>query len=45
VLGILALVEIFPLTLSLVSMLCMGVAILFSGSALGGRMAAMLYHR
>lgn len=44
VLGILALIGIYPLTLSLVALLCMGGSVLLSGAAVGGRMMAFLTH-
>jgi len=44
VLGILALVGLAPLTLTLVGVLSLGGAVLFAGSALGGKMMAILRH-
>jgi hypothetical protein len=44
VLGILALVGLAPLTLTLVGLLSIGASVLFAGSALGGKMAAILRH-
>lgn len=45
VLGILALIGLDPMELSLVAMLAVGVSILLSGAALGGKMAGMLSTR
>lgn len=44
VLGILALVGLAPLTLTLVGLLSVGASVMFAGSALGGKMAAILRH-
>jgi len=44
VLGILALVGLAPLTLTLVGLLSIGASVMFAGSALGGKMAAILRH-
>lgn len=43
-LGILALLEIQPLTLTLVGFLCVGAALLLAGGAVGGRVMRMLAH-
>ena len=44
VLGILALVGFVPMVLNLVAMLALGAAVLLTGSAVGGRMYALLRH-
>ena len=45
VLGILALIGLDPMVLNLIAMLVVGVSILLSGAALGGKMASMLATR
>ena len=44
-LGILALLELAPLTLSLVGLLLVGATVLLSGSALGARLGRLSHHR
>jgi hypothetical protein len=43
VLGIIALAGAYTPTLALVAFLCLGIVVLLSGTAVAGKMAAMLY--
>lgn len=44
ILGLLALLGIFPLMLTLVAMLCLGASVLLSGTAISGKMIGLLRH-
>jgi hypothetical protein len=44
VLGILALIGTYPLTLTLVAFLAVGTSVLLSGASLGEKMISMLHH-
>jgi hypothetical protein len=44
VLGLLALLGVYPVELALVAMLCLGGAILLSGAAISGKMLSVLHH-
>jgi hypothetical protein len=44
VLGLLALLGVYPVELTLVAMLCLGGAILLSGAAISGKMLSVLHH-
>jgi hypothetical protein len=43
ILGLLALLGIFPMVLALVAMLCLGVSVLLSGAAISSKMLGILH--
>jgi hypothetical protein len=45
ILGLLALLGIYPLELALVAMLCLGASVLLSGTAISSKMLSVLHHR
>jgi hypothetical protein len=44
ILGILAVVGAYPLTLVLVAFLCLGASVMIAGAALGSKMMTVLQH-